>query len=986
MRRDPLWCENPGTPRTARIAAAVAVALALAALSGPVRLTLRDVVPSHRSPPARTAPAARPGFDPADVVERVSHRVASDPDRTASLVASDDAYRARFDRAGFALGLPGDTGEGLRVTLRDVSRQGWTAGHGSASAWDQAENVARRTVAPGVVEQVTARDGELEWDVVLDRPPPGRGDLRVRADVAGAVGRPTESHGQLRFALADGRIVRMGELVVLDARGDERHRALPSVEDGVLQLEVPDAALEGATYPLTIDPTVGPEKGVVAAPDDQRRPVAATAPSNGEDPDITLVVWEDERNGNEPDIRGAHVLPDGAVLEPDGFPITSDFSTNERDPTVAWVPGSGFLVVWEVLSSSTGTDLWGIKVGRLGGVVGSAVTVSNTPSDERDPAVAANGTGTAVVVWNVNGVDVTGARVNGSGSVEAFVSVGSSGQKSFPAIAWSGSRFLVVWQAAGTDIRGARLDGNGALVSNITVSVAAGTQSSPTAAWNGTHFLVAWYDARNGGDDIFGARITNGGTVVEPAGIPVSIGGAGAFAPSAVALGSTFLVAWARSPGGKTPLATFVTRVAADGTVQDTSGLEVSAAELSFSGPAIAPSAGRGLVVWSDGRLGAHDVFGARITTSGTVLDPQGITVSTLSTRQRDSAVGFNGTNFFVAWTTVLGPFTVRGALVGPGGRILRDTSISLGSTAHELETRVAVASDGNQFLVVWDGVHDIDNNRDIGFARVNASGALSGSPFSITTVEGNEIRPAVAWTGSSFLVAWEDDRNGVDLDVFASRVSSSGTVLDGPGGRAVVTAAGDQDNPDVAGDGSGALVVWEDGRTGGGSEDVRAARVTGSTGAVGASFVVSGVDHRQDQPAVAWNGARHLVTWRDNRGGSVTTNVFGARVTSTGTVQDATGIPISTQSGNQEAPDVAANGSTFLVAWRDNRASGYNLYGTRVTDAGGVQDGAAGFLLSGRGGDEDPPSLSPAAGGWGLTYERDVTFNGVAFRSISAK
>ncbi len=135
----------------------------------------------------------------------------------------------------------------------------------------------------------------------------------------------------------------------------------------------------------------------------------------------------------------------------------------------------------------------------------------------------------------------------------------------------------------------------------------------------------------------------------------------------------------------------------------------------------------------------------------------------------------------------------------------------------------------------------------------------------------------------------------------------------------------------------------------------------------------------------MAWNGARHLVTWRDNRGGSVTTNVFGARVTSTGTVQDGAGIPISTQSGNQETPDVAANGTTFLVAWRDNRASGYNLYGTRVSDAGAVQDGT-GFVLSGRGGDEGAPALSSAVGGWGLTYHRDVTFNGVAFRSISAK
>ena len=167
----------------------------------------------------------------------------------------------------------------------------------------------------------------------------------------------------------------------------------------------------------------------------------------------------------------------------------------------------------------------------------------------------------------------------------------------------------------------------------------------------------------------------------------------------------------------------------------------------------------------------------------------------------------------------------------------------------------------------------------------------------------GHEVDPSVAWTGSSFLVAWEDDRNGVDLDVFANRVSSSGTPMDGSGGRAVVDRDRRPGRVDVAADGTNALAVWEDGRTGAGSEDVRAARVTGSTGAVGSSFVVSGADHRQDQPVVAWNGARYLVGWRDNRGGSVTTNLFAARVTSGGTVQDATGIPVSTATENQSSP-----------------------------------------------------------------------------------
>ena len=957
------------------------VALALAALTGPVRLTLRDAVSAQ---PEGPAPAAPPSIDAADVVARVSHRVVPDSQRPAELVVSDDAYRARFDERGFSVGPPDDTGRPLTVTLRDVVRGEWSVGDGPRRGWGGDENVARRTVAPGIVEQVSAREGEVEWDVVLDRPPAGRGDLRVRADVAGAVGRPTESDRELRFALDDGRTLRMGEVVVLDAHGVELHRALPTVDNAVLELEVPEAVLEDADYPLTIDPTLGPSRGVLPAPDLQVLPAAATAPSNGEEPDITLVVWEDTRRGGNADIRGARVDPNGAVFDPDGFSIAST-SAQERDPTVTWVPGSGFLVIWEVAGNPTGVDLWGVRVGAGGGIAGTAVTVSNTEADETDPAVAANGTGDAVVVWEVDGAAVTGARVNGSGSVEAFVNVGGSGAKRDPAIAWSGTRFLVVWQAATSDIRGALLSGAGTLVSNVTVSVAAGTQSVPALAWNGSHFLVAWQDARNGRAEIFGARVTSAGTVVEPAGIPLSTGPDSRQSPSVVALGSTFLVAWRDVRDGVRPFSVLATRVASDGTVQDPSGITVANTTGSTAAPALAQSAGRAFLAWTDTRLGPQDIFGARVTTGGIVLDPLGITVSTLATSQRAPAVAFNGTNFFVAWEIVGGVPFVRGVLVGPGGRIIKGTSISLTAPDHLVGERPAVASDGSQFLVVWRAFNQSDDNVDILGARVDASGAISGSPFSITTVEGDEERPSVAWTGSSFLVAWEDDRNGVDSDVFATRVSPSGTVLDGPGGRAVVTAAGDQDNPDVAGNGNGALVAWEDGRGGAGNEDVRAARFTSSTGTFGASFVVSGADHRQDQPAVAWNGARHLVTWRDNRGGSVTSNVRGARVTSAGVVEDVGSFGIATESGNQETPDAAAAGSTFLVAWRDNRASGYNLFATRVTDGGEVQDGT-GFVFAGSGGDEGPPSLSSAAGGWATTHERGQSLGGVLFRFIGAK
>jgi hypothetical protein len=56
--------------------------------------------------------------------------------------------------------------------------------------------------------------------------------------------------------------------------------------------------------------------------------------------------------------------------------------------------------------------------------------------------------------------------------------------------------------------------------SGIAVSTAANWQRYPSAASNGTDYFVAWIDDRSGADyDIYGARVTSAGTVLDPSGL-----------------------------------------------------------------------------------------------------------------------------------------------------------------------------------------------------------------------------------------------------------------------------------------------------------------------------------------------------------------------------------------------------------------------------------------------------------------------------------
>lgn len=106
----------------------------------------------------------------------------------------------------------------------------------------------------------------------------------------------------------------------------------------------------------------------------------------------------------------------------------------------------------------------------------------------------------------------------------------------------------------------------------------------------------------------------------------------------------------------------------------DTSITYVPAAEYEGS-PALAFDGTNFLVVWDDGRGGYNrDIYGARVTPAGTVLDSNGIAISTALADQWRPAVAFDGTNFLVVWEDQRnGPddYDIYGARVTPAGAVL---------------------------------------------------------------------------------------------------------------------------------------------------------------------------------------------------------------------------------------------------------------------------------------------------------------------------
>lgn len=142
------------------------------------------------------------------------------------------------------------------------------------------------------------------------------------------------------------------------------------------------------------------------------------------------------------------------------------------------------------------------------------------------------------------------------------------------------------------------------------------------------------------------------------------------------------------------------------------------------------------LVVWQDGlptgdetaRDGrAQDIYGCRIRGDGTVLDPEGIAIC----------------------------------------------------TAPDFQGRPVVASDGTNFVVLWQDIRS-GKDWDVYGARVSANGTvLDPNGFLVSGGDHNQCFPELVYGGGNYYAIWLDSRNFPEYRLFGSRISASGSILD---------------------------------------------------------------------------------------------------------------------------------------------------------------------------------------------------------------
>jgi hypothetical protein len=155
-------------------------------------------------------------------------------------------------------------------------------------------------------------------------------------------------------------------------------------------------------------------------------------------------------------------------------------------------------------------------------------------------------------------------------------------------------------------------------------------ERQPAGAFGGGIYLVAWCDGSRRVDqptaDIYCARVeASTGKPLDPRGIVVCSAPDLQEWPGVAFDGNNFLVVWQDFRSGK-QYDVYAARVSPEGKVLDRDGFAVAAGPANQCRPAVAFAGGNHLVVWMDARrYPVYGVFAARVSAGAEVLDPEGL-------------------------------------------------------------------------------------------------------------------------------------------------------------------------------------------------------------------------------------------------------------------------------------------------------------------------------------------------------------------------
>jgi len=445
---------------------------------------------------------------------------------------------------------------------------------------------------------------------------------------------------------------------------------------------------------------------------------------------------------------------------------------------------------WE-RATKTKTELLQLSSTQFWAPNGTIIsTASNT---QWSPEICSDGAGGAIITWwdNRSGsdYDIYAQRIDPSENVQwtvdgVAICTASNGQR-YPQICSDGAGgAIMTWQDNRSglyhDIYAQKIDSSGNVqwtADGVAICTASNNQYSPQAqicSDGAGGAIITWRDVRNGiGSDIYAQRIDPSGNVQWTAD-GVAICTAGSYQTNAKICSDGAggaIITWSDDRGSGYDIDIYTQKINSYGNVQWTvDGVAICTVGDSQVDPQIcSDGAGGAIITWVDYRSLASDIYAQRIDSSGNVQ-----------------------------WTN-------NGAAI---------------CTTTKYQRSVQICSDGaGGAIITWWEVQGGGFYNDIYAQKINSSGNVQWTVdgVAICTASEQQYDPQICSDGAGgAIITWQDRRGGLDDDIYAQKINSSGNVQWTVDGVAICTASEHQYDPQICSDGAGgAIITWYDRRSG---------------------------------------------------------------------------------------------------------------------------------------------------------------------------
>jgi hypothetical protein len=397
-----------------------------------------------------------------------------------------------------------------------------------------------------------------------------------------------------------------------------------------------------------------------------------------------------------------------------------------------------------------------------------------------------------------------------------------------------------------------------------------------------------------------------------------------------------FFAAWAECISGSVTASVRTATAFLDGGVTPAGGSLFVTGTNTGTGwePVTAWNGSNGILAWEEERASTrHDIFIARVNTSGASLDGTGYRITDAGDNAAPRAVQTStGTTQLVAYVN-----TLNGLFPNPAYR--RCTFNSTGSNCNN--TAISVTSPNTLYG------YDIGGTGIIAVAQDGIITVDNATP--LDKAEAAQERPEIAYLGAGSLTVWEQSKAGA-YDIW-------GRLEDGGAIPISVNAANVEKTPAVAASDAGYLVVWTDNRNG--NFDIYGARVSPAGQLLDSSGFAINTEAQNvnTPPRVTFVGGHFLVVWGNQKpfsGQNPNGTAFElARVNTNGTLIDPVGAGVFFPDGGPRGIPggmslaSAGNISAYAQSVFPGAVTLSTINGATVTTVPGIPNGYSPALAS---------------------------------------